>query len=221
MISDAEVVLRLVVSVLLGGMVGIERQHRRKSAGLGTYMLVCLGSCLVTTLSINLSAGVQGLTNADPARLAAQVVSGIGFLGAGAILKEGFTIRGLTTAAGLWVSACVGIAVGAGAMTGAITTTGLVVLILVVKPRVEKLLFSYPASMSLIIHAQERPGQIGLIGSYLGGRGFTITDIHIEKIGPGLVEIPVTFTVPDKAMQAGIVADLSKAVDGVISITKE
>ncbi|MEM5768900.1 MAG: MgtC/SapB family protein [Bacillota bacterium] len=221
MISDAEVVLRLLVSVLLGGMVGFERQHRRKSAGLGTYMLVCLGSCLVTTLSINLYAGVQGLTNADPARLAAQVVSGIGFLGAGAILKEGFTIRGLTTAAGLWVSACVGIAVGAGAMVGAITTTGLVVLILVVKPRVEKMLFGYPATMSLIIHAEERPGQIGLIGSYLGKRGCAITDIHIETIGPGLVEIPITFTVPDKDMQAGIVADLSKAVEGLISITKE
>lgn len=220
MVGNDEVIFRLIFSVLLGGMIGFERQHRRKNAGLGTYILVCLGSCLVTVLSINIYANVQGLTNADPARLAAQVVSGIGFLGAGAILKEGLTIRGLTTAAGLWVSACVGIAVGAGAMVGAVTTTGLVVIILIVLPRVERIYGDSTTTISLTIHAQERPGQIGRIGSYLGSRGFIIKEIDIEQLRTGLVAISVTFTVPDKELLIQVVDELNQ-IDGVISIAKD
>ena len=108
MIDDFTTIYRLIIAVLLGGIIGFERQHRGKTAGLRTHILVCLGSCLVAILSVNLSVSVQGFTNADPARLAAQVVSGIGFLGAGAIMKEGPMIRGLTTAASLWVVASVG-----------------------------------------------------------------------------------------------------------------
>ena len=82
-------VMRLIAAALLGGVIGLERQQRHKSAGLRTHILVSLGSCLVMLISYKLYAGVQGMTNADPARLAAQVVSGIGFLGAGTIMKEG------------------------------------------------------------------------------------------------------------------------------------
>ena len=89
-------------------------------------MLVCLGSCLIMVMSIGLYQDVEGKTNADPARLAAQVVSGIGFLGAGAIMKEGLSVTGLTTAACLWVVAGVGLAVGAGFYAGALISTALV-----------------------------------------------------------------------------------------------
>ena len=104
-LSELTDVMRLVIAAFLGGVVGLERQQRHKSAGLRTHILVSLGSCLVMVISIKIYTGVQGLTNADPARLAAQVVSGIGFLGAGTIMKEGLTIKGLTTAASLWVVA--------------------------------------------------------------------------------------------------------------------
>ena len=113
-IGEGELLLRLVLACVLGGIIGYERQSRHKSAGLRTNMLVCLGSCLVMVLSQEIYLRVEGYTNADPARLAAQVVSGIGFLGAGAIMKEGLTVTGLTTAACLWVVAGVGLAVGAG-----------------------------------------------------------------------------------------------------------
>ena len=132
-------VMRLIAAALLGGVIGLERQQRHKSAGLRTHILVSLGSCLVMLISYKLYAGVQGLTNADPARLAAQVVSGIGFLGAGTIMKEGLTIKGLTTAASLWVVAGVGLAVGAGYYVGAVTTTVLSVLALTYLPRFERL----------------------------------------------------------------------------------
>ena len=102
---DWEILTRLVLSCLMGGIIGYERQARHKSAGLRTNILVCLGSCLIMLLSQSLYDNVEGKTNADPARLAAQVVSGIGFLGAGAIMKEGITVTGLTTAACLWVVA--------------------------------------------------------------------------------------------------------------------
>ena len=122
MIDDYTTVVRLIISFALGGIIGFERQQRGKTAGLRTHILVSLGSCLVAILSVNLYTSVQGLTNADPARLAAQVVSGIGFLGAGAIMKEGPTVKGLTTAASLWVVASVGLAVGLGALVGAAAT---------------------------------------------------------------------------------------------------
>lgn len=119
---------QLALACVLGGMIGYERQSRRKSAGLRTNMLVCLGACLIMMLSYDIYKQVEGATNADPARLGAQVVSGIGFLGAGAIMKEGLTITGLTTAACLWVVAGVGLAVGAGFYTEAIMTTVLVMI---------------------------------------------------------------------------------------------
>ena len=111
MIVEWEMALRLLMSGVLGGLIGYEREYQHKSAGLRTHILVCVGSCLIMILSIKLYTAVQGLTNADPARLAAQVVSGIGFLGAGSILKEGPNVRGLTTAASMWVVSGVGLAV--------------------------------------------------------------------------------------------------------------
>ena len=97
MVSEWELFFRLALSCVLGGIIGYERQSRRKSAGLRTNVLVCLGSCLIMVLSEALYFNVEGRTNADPARLAAQVVSGIGFLGAGAIMKEGLNVTGLSS----------------------------------------------------------------------------------------------------------------------------
>ena len=99
--------LRLILACVLGGMIGLERDLHGRNAGIRTNMLVCVGAALFTIVSIS----VQG---ADPSRIAAQIVCGIGFLGAGAILKDGFNIRGLTTAAYMWFIAAVGISCGLG-----------------------------------------------------------------------------------------------------------
>ena len=117
---------KLFLSCVLGGLIGYEREARHKSAGLRTNILVCLGSCLVMMISVD----IYGDTGADAARVAAQVVSGIGFLGAGAIMKEGLSVTGLTTAACLWVVAGVGLAVGTDYFAGALMTTGFVFLVL-------------------------------------------------------------------------------------------
>ncbi len=103
---------RVLVAAALGGLVGLEREHISRPAGLRTHMLVCVGSALVMVVSNALAA--NGNTTVDVTRIGAQVVSGIGFLGAGTIIKEGATVKGLTTAASLWAISCVGIATGAG-----------------------------------------------------------------------------------------------------------
>ena len=126
--NDMVLLGRLALSCILGGLIGYERESKSKSAGLRTNMLVCIGSCLIMILSTEIYSTVEGKTNA--ARLAAQVVSGIGFLGAGAIMKEGLNVTGLTTAACLWVVAGVGLSVGAGYYISAFFTSVLVFLVL-------------------------------------------------------------------------------------------
>ena len=117
--------LRLLLAAVLAGAVGLEREAMRKAAGFRTHMLVGLGSALFTLLSI------EGFgTGGDPSRVAAQVVTGIGFLGAGAIFREGATVRGLTTAAGLWAVAAIGMAAGTGLMGLASVSAAIVLLVL-------------------------------------------------------------------------------------------
>lgn len=220
-IDDFTTVYRLIIAVVLGGVIGFERQHRGKTAGLRTHILVCLGSCLVAILSVNLYVSVQGQTNADPARLAAQVVSGIGFLGAGAIMKEGPMIRGLTTAASLWVVASVGLATGVGALTGAITTSIFVVIALEVLPRIDKLYCdTAPALYDLVIKSQDKPGQIGHVGSLLGTLGVSIIQIHIEDCEDKKILIPLTIKLPDKCKMEQVIAELT-AIEGILSIKQE
>ena len=125
MISNYEIVLRILVSLLFGGVIGLERQYHDKPAGFATNTLICVGSAVFALLSI-LSAYYLG---GDPARIAAQIVAGVGFLGAGSILRDGNKISGLTTAAGIWLVAAVGMAVGYGHyFIGAVATASVLIL---------------------------------------------------------------------------------------------
>ena len=125
-----DALLRLAVGAGLGAAVGVERELRDREAGVRTHLLVALGSCLFTIVSAygfhEFLASGDAVVRADPTRIAAQIVTGIGFLGAGAIMRQGLNIRGLTTAAGLWVVAAIGMAVGAGYYAGALLGTGVV-----------------------------------------------------------------------------------------------
>ena len=131
-VSWGDTLLRLAVAAALGGAIGLERELDEKAAGLRTQMLVSLGSALFTMVGAygfhDFLAGGASVVRADPGRIAAQVVTGIGFLGAGVIFRQGFTIRGLTTAASLWVVAAVGMAAGAGFWQGAVIATGVGIL---------------------------------------------------------------------------------------------
>jgi putative Mg2+ transporter-C (MgtC) family protein len=129
-----ESLLRLALAAALGGLIGVERELREREAGLRTHLLVSLGSALFTIVGAYgfhsfLESG-QPVVRADPTRIAAQIVTGIGFLGAGAIIRQGLSVRGLTTAATLWVVAAVGLASGAGYYSAAVITTALVLIAL-------------------------------------------------------------------------------------------
>lgn len=125
-----DVALKLFTAVLLGGAIGLERQIAGKPAGLRTNILICVGSALLMDLSIKLS-GLPGHTS-DPARLAAQVVTGVGFLGAGTIMQARGTISGLTSAATIWTVAAIGLTIGAGFYVEGLGATAMVMLVLIV-----------------------------------------------------------------------------------------
>jgi putative Mg2+ transporter-C (MgtC) family protein len=125
MIENSEIILRILTALVFGGIIGLERQYHDKPAGFATNTLICVGSAVFALLSI-LSAYYLG---GDPARIAAQIVAGVGFLGAGSILRDGNKISGLTTAAGIWLVAAVGMAVGYGYyFVGAIATASVLIL---------------------------------------------------------------------------------------------
>ncbi len=143
--DERTIVLRLGLSVLLGGLLGLERELRGHPAGLRTHLLVSLGACLFTLCSIVVAHPLQGREDssgveADITRIASQIVVGIGFLGGGAILRHGTSVKGLTTAANLWLTASVGLAAGLGFFFGASVTAGFALLVLVGLRPVERFL---------------------------------------------------------------------------------
>jgi putative Mg2+ transporter-C (MgtC) family protein len=131
-LGEWELVLRLALSALLGSLVGIERERQAWAAGMRTHMLVSVGACLIMIVSAFGFSDVLGARNVtlDPSRIAAQVVSGIGFIGGGCILLRGEIVRGLTTAASLWTVAAIGLAVGGGLYLGAAASTFIILIIL-------------------------------------------------------------------------------------------
>jgi len=124
---EIEIILKILLAAMLGGIIGLERELSHKEAGLRTNILIAIGSALITILSFKIAAMAK---TADPARLTAQIVSGIGFLGAGAIIQARFAVHGLTTAATIWTVAAIGIAVGSGFYLLAFLVTLLVVIVL-------------------------------------------------------------------------------------------
>ncbi len=131
MIDNLQVIIRLVVGALLGGLIGFEREaHNRRIAGFRTHILVCVGSTLMMLTSIYIFELYKNNVSVDPARLAAGVITGIGFLGAGTIIRSSTSITGLTTAASLWTVAGIGLAIGCGFYIGGSIATVIVLVAL-------------------------------------------------------------------------------------------
>lgn len=155
-LSVLTLTVRLLIAAGAGLVLGFERELRAQAAGLRTHALVALGAAMFTIAGAYGFADIPRGPNVDPARIAAQVASGIGFLGAGAILRQGLGVRGLTTAATLWVSAALGVAAGAGAYAAALIGTGVVLIVLVVLRVAKPLMLRYGAATSLLEVEYER-----------------------------------------------------------------
>lgn len=136
-VTTTSSVFKLIVSLLLGSLVGYERKRKGQTAGVRTFSLIAMGATLAMILSIYVPQEYLGLKNGDPGRIAAQVVTGIGFLGAGAIIQMKGSVRGLTTAAGIWMIAAIGMAVGVGMYAVAIIATLLILFVLVQLEKLE------------------------------------------------------------------------------------
>lgn len=123
-------IFKLLLSMILGAIIGLQRHHKGQFAGMRTFALICMGATMAMLVSIFIPQEYMGLKNGDPGRIAAQVVSGIGFLGAGAIIQMKGSVKGLTTAAGIWMTASIGLAIGAGMYIIAVGATLLIMLVL-------------------------------------------------------------------------------------------
>ena len=205
--------LRLGFACLLGGIIGWQRERVNRPAGFRTHVLVATGSALIMLISVH--GFSEGGQTQDPARLAAQVVSGIGFLGAGTIMKEGLTVKGLTTAASLWVVAAIGLATGVGFFVPAIVTTVLVYLSLTSFSLLEQSkLESFSILISLI--ADDRPGLLGDIGTVLGDKNANIRNICLDGLQGDVpaVRVDMELRLPRNTRLQDVIASLA-SVAGV------
>jgi putative Mg2+ transporter-C (MgtC) family protein len=178
-----EIAIRLGLAVLFGGLVGFERESHNRPAGFRTHILVCAGSALIMMVSAYGFAGeFGGKYEVDPSRIAAQVVTGIGFLGAGTILQHRGSIRGLTTAASIWVVSGIGLATGIGFYGGAALTTFTVLISLLLLGRIDRAILSQRRFKRLVIRAVDQPGVIAKISVVLGDLGINIRKIDFHSL---------------------------------------
>ncbi|MGL5329664.1 MAG: MgtC/SapB family protein [Peptostreptococcaceae bacterium] len=140
--STKEIIIKLLLALLIGGLTGLEREKSHQFAGFRTHILVSVGSCITSMTALSLFEQYHAYANMDPGRLPAQVLSGIGFLGAGAILKTSNGIKGLTTAAGIWATACIGITIGYGQYVLGLLAWLFVMVTLYILKRIDKLIGS-------------------------------------------------------------------------------
>jgi putative Mg2+ transporter-C (MgtC) family protein len=214
--QQLEISIRLIVACVLGAAVGLEREMHAHPAGMRTHLLVSLGSAAFTVLSIFFfasPAAPNGSLPTDPSRIAAQIVSGIGFLGAGAILKFGSSVRGLTTAASLWATAAVGMAAGAGAWVVAIVATLLIVLSLgplnwaIARFRIRE---QHVFRLRILAGRLEA---LGDISRTLAMNKVEIASVSSQRLGKGRYEIEVDLKPPAGAKQEAIIAAVTAVAD--------
>ncbi|MDY6845881.1 MAG: MgtC/SapB family protein [Chloroflexota bacterium] len=199
MISETQIILRVLVGSALGAVVGFERERHDQPAGLRTHMILVIGATLAMVLSVNLGyLFARPGTPADPARLAAQVISGIGFLGAGAILRYGYTVKGLTTATSLWTMAIVGMTVGAGYYLIGVVTTIMILVVLALLNILENRFLRTSISRYLSIEASYKKGTVKNIRHIVEEFSDSVTSFNIQK------------SVKEKRLRIQIVARISR-----------
>lgn len=210
---------RLILASLFGGLIGLEREIHGRPAGFRTHLLVSLGSCLFVVTSLEFyriygNFSGAGPIGVDPARIAAQVVTGIGFLGAGAIIREGSAIRGLTTAACLWIAAAIGLACGAGLFVIPLMVTSISLASLLLLKKVEGVL-KRDTYNSVKVWSDDLAGQLDRIEGILKESELEIVDINVEKdLDASRIYLEFDVKISKSGTKSGIVDSLV-SIDGI------
>jgi len=216
---ELEILARLLLAVLLGGFIGYEREHTNRPAGFRTHILVCAGAALVMATS-EYMVRRYSISAVDPARLGAQVISGIGFLGAGTIIRDGVNVRGLTTAASLWAVSCVGIAVGCGFYLGAVIATILIFITLITLKKAERRFSRRNRFRTIIVESENISGQVGLVTNLLEKNSIEIKNIQLYKNKDSAQMIKLLVKLPGGAMDVQTLNEL-QAIEGVREVYEE
>ena len=217
----AHMVLRIALASFFGALIGLEREHARRPAGLRTHVLVCVGSCLVMlTSEFIYSKYKYTAPNIDVARLGAQVISGIGFLGAGTIIRNGNTVKGLTTAATIWAVACIGLATGIGYYAGAIAATVIIRLILAYLKAIAISAYDHTISCQLNIKLLHSPELINTIEDKFSNKAITINNIRFRTDKDNVTEVTYHLSMNENADILPIIKDLYN-INEIIEIEKK
>ncbi|HHX08419.1 MAG TPA: MgtC/SapB family protein [Chloroflexi bacterium] len=216
-IGFTQMLLRMGLALILGGIIGFERERDSQPAGLRTHMILVVGACLTMMLSIN----IADQAGTDPSRMAAQVVSGIGFLGAGAILRYGYNVKGLTTATTLWTMAIVGMSVGMGYYLVATITTVVIMAVLSVLEVLEKKFVRINVIRNIVVDVHDRKGVIREVRKTIGQIADQLLDFSVQKSIKNKhlrIEIAARFNRSEKV--ENMVEQIS-AIDGVRALKIE
>lgn len=228
-LSFWDVLIRLSVATICGGLIGIDRGRKHRPAGFRTYILVCMGAALTIILSTYISAMLTGglwvlsstdMHTTDISRFGAQVINGIGFLGAGTIIVTGRQqVKGMTTAAGLWASACMGLAIGAGFYQGAIIGCVLIIVTMVMFSKLEAFILSRSRNMNVYVEF-ESPNDIPTIVEKIKSHNIKIFDVEIHKAKTDESAFPnaiFTLQLPKKKPHTTLITAIAE-VDNVRTI---
>ena len=213
------IMIRLGLAIALGGIVGLEREYQNQPAGLRTHIILVLGSALTTIIAIDLENFQPALIGGDIMRMVAGVITGIGFLGGGAILRFGTNVKGLTTASSMWTMAVVGVAIGAGLYFPAIITTLVVLLVLLLLNIVEDKWIQSYITLSLSLQAKDKKGMLGKIKKIVGkySTGKEQTTFHVEKnMKKNEITVNIVFRTREPEIFEQLITELGE-IDGVHS----
>ena len=197
-LDNVEHLTYLMTAAGLGSLIGLERELHGQPAGLRTHMILSTGAALAAILSISYSSFISNPNlPSDPGRIVAQVVSGVGFLGAGAIMKMGVTVKGLTTASSLWTTAIVGIACGSGYLGLGAVTTVLVFIILTIINKVEKAVLTTYRTHTMKVVIDDRPGIIKEVKKALEDKGVKLVSLSVSMPERSCLKLSMVVRKPD------------------------
>lgn len=216
-INLLSVSLRLILALLFGGIIGLERGSNRHPAGFRTHILVCVGAALAMMTNQFI---LQQFDTGDPARLGAQVITGVGFLGVGTILVTGrHKIKGLTTAAGLWASACLGLAIGIGFYSGAIVAALIIFFSLTMLPRMENYFYRRSRVLEIYVEADSLE-DYRKITRYIRSIGSSFVESHIIQTAPvtkGAIALNLSAILPKEISRQEALATI-ESMDGIFLV---